>query len=143
MASSERDLLNRLREWHDKTGGWDAEVWRDLEAHLAPAPAAPTGGHTHGPGCTDLDPRTNDCPIYSALLAAVEVVADFSEWGQVAQVCGECWQFCESSAMGDLRHRLHRIGMVEDDAEPCGGREDEEPADGPVGCNEYPEGSGG
>jgi hypothetical protein len=33
-VDSQRDLLQRLKEWHDKMGGWDAPVWRDLEAAL-------------------------------------------------------------------------------------------------------------
>jgi hypothetical protein len=28
------DMMQRLKEWHDTMGGWDALVWRQLEAAL-------------------------------------------------------------------------------------------------------------
>jgi hypothetical protein len=32
MTDQQIDLLRRLMNWHDATGGWDAPVWRELRA---------------------------------------------------------------------------------------------------------------
>lgn len=108
--------------------------------------------HTHTLQCLDLNPR-NECPIYAALLAAQEVMADAAEWGNTLQACrgfdDGCFGYCRESAIGGLRHRLHVIGMAEDDAPGCGTSDsdrcqgcDSIPCECDGGVNEYPEGSG-